>query len=50
MSDYIAARSVLVTGANRGLGLEIVKLLLKSSQPPTHLICVCREPAAAAAS
>lgn len=37
--------SVLVTGANRGIGLQLVKDLLK--QNPAHIIATCRNVAAA---
>lgn len=39
-----AGRSVLITGANRGLGLEFVKQYLKLSKPPAHIFAVCRAP------
>lgn len=35
-------KNILITGANRGIGLEFVKQLLKLS--PKHLIAGCREP------
>ena len=38
-------KNILITGANRGIGLEFVKQLLKLS--PKHLIAGCREPAKA---
>ena len=37
-------KSVLITGANRGLGLEFVKQFLKLSNPPKFLFAGCREP------
>lgn len=36
--------SVLITGANRGLGLEFVKQLISSSKPPSHVFAACRNP------
>jgi len=36
--------SVLITGANRGLGLEFVKQFLKLNTPPKHIFAVCRSP------
>lgn len=39
--------SVMVTGANRGLGLELVKQLAHSSQPPKIIIAACRNPSTA---
>lgn len=38
------ARSVLITGSNRGLGLEFVKQLTRNSTPPKVLIAACRSP------
>ncbi|XP_074839608.1 C-signal-like isoform X2 [Carettochelys insculpta] len=37
-------RSVLVTGANRGIGLELVKQLLGSSNPLEWVFATCRDP------
>ena len=34
--------SVLITGANRGLGLNMVKHILNSSTVPKHIIATCR--------
>lgn len=39
--------AVLVTGANRGLGLEFVRQYLKASKPPGHIIATCRDPSKA---
>lgn len=39
--------SVLVTGANRGIGLEFVKQLVALPTPPRHLFATCRNPDAA---
>ncbi|XP_050834817.1 uncharacterized protein LOC103816685 isoform X3 [Serinus canaria] len=38
------ARSVLVTGSNRGIGLELVRQLAASPQPPQHIFATCRDP------
>ena len=38
------ARSVLVTGSNRGIGLELVKQLAASPRPPQHIFATCRDP------
>ncbi|XP_044843728.1 C-factor-like [Mauremys mutica] len=37
-------RSVLVTGANRGIGLELVKQFLGKSNPPEWVFATCRDP------
>ncbi|XP_078410275.1 C-signal-like [Cetorhinus maximus] len=37
-------RSVLVTGANRGLGLELVRQLVEAERPPHYLFTGCRDP------
>ncbi|XP_021263785.1 uncharacterized protein LOC110404132 [Numida meleagris] len=37
------ARSVLVTGSNRGIGLELVRQLAASPQPPQHIFATCRD-------
>ncbi|KAM6252995.1 C-signal-like [Porphyrio hochstetteri] len=38
------AQSVLVTGSNRGIGLELVRQLAASPQPPQHIFATCRDP------
>ena len=37
-------RSVLITGCNRGIGLELVKQFLGHPTPPEVLIATCRNP------
>ncbi|XP_035219372.1 C-factor-like [Stegodyphus dumicola] len=39
--------SVLITGANRGIGLEFVKQLLALPKPPQFLFATCRNPSKA---
>lgn len=40
----MSPRSVLITGCNRGIGLELVKQYLKLDNPPTHLLATYRDP------
>jgi len=40
----MAGKTVLITGANRGLGLEFVLQFLKLTPPARHIIAVCRAP------
>lgn len=43
----MSPKSILITGCNRGIGLELVKQYLKSSSPPNHLFATCRDPSKA---
>nr|XP_009688686.1 PREDICTED: uncharacterized oxidoreductase C663.09c-like [Struthio camelus australis] len=38
------AQSILVTGSNRGIGLELVRQLAASPQAPQHIFATCRDP------
>ncbi|XP_065497115.1 C-signal-like [Caloenas nicobarica] len=38
------ARTVLLTGCNRGIGLELVKQLLATPRPPAWIFATCRDP------
>ena len=38
------ARTVLITGANSGLGLEMVKQMVEGPSPLPRLFACCREP------
>ena len=40
----LSPRSVLITGCNRGIGLEFVKHFLKLEPPPAHVFATCRTP------
>ncbi|XP_067159038.1 C-signal-like [Apteryx mantelli] len=40
----LRVRSALVTGTNRGIGLEIVKQLLQMPNPPEWIFAACRDP------
>ncbi|XP_065279015.1 C-signal-like [Emys orbicularis] len=42
-------QSVLVTGANRGIGLELVKQLVRKPNPPGWIFATCRDPEGARA-
>ena len=37
-------KSVLITGCNRGIGLEFVRQFLTDNSPPEHVIATCRNP------
>ncbi|KAM4018733.1 C-signal-like [Anomaloglossus baeobatrachus] len=43
MSDF-KVQSVLITGSNRGIGLEFVQQFLKSQNPPEKIFATCRDP------
>lgn len=43
----LSPKSVLITGCNRGIGLEFVKQFLQLSDPPKYLFACCRNPEAA---
>jgi hypothetical protein len=40
----VTTRTVLITGANRGLGLEMVKQMVEGPSPLPYLFACCREP------
>ncbi|XP_060110148.1 C-signal-like [Heteronotia binoei] len=40
----LSARSVLVTGSNRGIGLELVRQLVGKSKGPEWVFATCRDP------
>lgn len=40
----VRARTVLLTGSNRGIGLELVKQLLGTPRPPAWIFATCRDP------
>ncbi|KAL7978884.1 hypothetical protein Chor_013373 [Crotalus horridus] len=42
--EVLNPRSVLVTGSNRGIGLELVKQLVEKSNPPEWIFATCRDP------
>ncbi|XP_073984446.1 SDR family oxidoreductase sniffer isoform X2 [Rhodnius prolixus] len=37
-------KSILITGSNRGIGLGLVKALIKNRTIPKHIIATCRQP------
>ena len=43
----LAPKSVLITGANRGIGLEFVKAFLNLGSPPKLLFAGCTNPESA---
>lgn len=40
----LSPSAVLITGSNRGIGLEYVKQFLKLENPPKYLFAACRDP------
>ncbi|KAG4065464.1 hypothetical protein HA402_002698 [Bradysia odoriphaga] len=38
------AKTIVITGANRGLGLEFVRQYLKLDNPPQLIVATCRDP------
>ena len=45
--ENLAPKSVFITGANRGIGLNFVKHLLDLPKPPCHIFTTCRDPSKA---
>ncbi|KAI5609655.1 hypothetical protein C0J50_5866, partial [Silurus asotus] len=45
--NFAGCNSVLITGASRGLGLQMVKHLVGISERPKKIICTARNPASA---
>ncbi|XP_070617762.1 C-signal-like [Erythrolamprus reginae] len=41
---FQVARNILVTGTNRGIGLGLVKELVKRNPPPGHIFAACLNP------
>jgi short-subunit dehydrogenase len=39
----MSLQSIVITGANRGIGLEFVRQLLASNPPPKHLVATTRQ-------
>lgn len=40
----LKVKSMLITGTNRGIGLEFVKQIVKLPHPPKWLFATCRNP------
>ncbi|XP_070617763.1 C-signal-like [Erythrolamprus reginae] len=47
--EQLNPRSVLVTGSNRGLGLELIQHLARKNSPPKWIFATCRDPAGSGA-
>lgn len=43
----LSAKTILITGASRGIGLEFVRQILRLPSPPEVLIAACRNPESA---
>lgn len=46
----LCPRSVLITGSNRGIGLQLVKQLVKLPAPPKYIFATCRNAGKASVS
>lgn len=44
------AKTVLISGANRGIGLEFVRQFVSLDHPPQVIIATCRDPEKASVS
>ncbi|XP_060587073.1 C-signal-like [Ruditapes philippinarum] len=44
ITKMLSPKSVLITGCNRGIGLEFVKQFLQLTKPPRFLFACCRNP------
>ncbi|XP_070548339.1 uncharacterized protein [Ptychodera flava] len=47
MAACLKAKSVLITGCSRGIGLEFVKQFVRLPSPPVHIFASCRSPVTA---
>merc|ERR1712172_377374 len=43
-SQKMAIKSILITGANRGIGFEFVKQFTEVESPPQFIFAACRNP------